>query len=197
MGRQFTTALRMAAITLVIGGLLYPLAVTGVARLAFPAQATGSMVSVDSVSSGESRVVGSALIGQSFERPEYFHSRPSYAGAGYDASASGASNLGPTSRELRDTVAKRVQEVRATDGVPADRAVPVDLVTGSGSGLDPHITVAAARIQIDRVATARGLSREEVARLVDAHTEGRQLGFLGEPRVNVLLLNVALDALGR
>lgn len=188
MKRELFIALRMAGITLLLTGAIYPLAVTGIARVAFPDQAAGSLIET------ASGVVGSELIGQAFESPRYFHSRPSYAGSGYDAAASGASNLGPTSRLLRDTVSGRVAAVRADEGLPSTALVPVDLVTGSASGLDPHISVAAAELQVARVARERGLAAADVARLVRQHTQGRQFGFLGEARVNVLLLNLALDS---
>jgi len=187
MKRELTAALRMAAITIVLTGVLYPLAVTGVAQLVFPSQANGSLVR-----SG-SEVVGSALIGQSFEGPEYFHSRPSYAGDGYDGALSSGSNLGPTSAALRDEVAARVKSVREQNGLAPEAEVPIDLVTGSGSGLDPHISVAAAQLQVDRVARERGMTGDAVRVLVAEATVGRQLGVLGEPRVNVLVLNMALD----
>lgn len=191
MRRELMTALRMAGITILLTGLVYPLLVTGVARVAFPHQAAGSLVS------DASGVVGSELIGQAFNGDEYFHPRPSYAGLGYDASASGGSNLGPTSKELRDDVAARAVALRAENGLPADASVPVDLVTGSASGLDPHISVASAQLQAARVARERDMTAAQIEALIEAHTEGRQLGFLGEPRVNVLALNMALDEAGR
>lgn len=187
MRHELQRALRMALVTLVLTGVIYPLAVTGLAQLVFPSRADGSLVRVGS------EVVGSELIGQSFSEPGYFRGRPSYAGDGYDASRSGGSNLGPTSATLRDAVASRVRETRALEGIVADEPVPVDLVTGSASGLDPHISVAAAQLQVERVARERGMSSAEVRELVALHTQPRQLGFLGEPRVNVLALNMALD----
>ena len=187
MRRQLLPALRMVLALTVICGLAYPLVVTGVAQAAFRHQAEGSLVEVD----GEP--VGSALLGQSFTRPEYFHPRPSAAGDGYDATASSASNLGPTNPDLLAAVSERVGAYRDENGLGADQPVPVDAVTASGSGLDPHISVANARLQAPRVAEARGLSEDEVLSLVADHTDGRVLGVLGEPGVNVLELNLALD----
>jgi K+-transporting ATPase ATPase C chain len=168
-------------------GIIYPLAVTGIALLLFPDKAQGSLIREDG------RMIGSKLIGQPFSGPGYFHSRPSAAGAGYDAAASGGTNLGPTSRKLfEEQVKERADRLRASN---PEAEIPADLVTSSASGLDPHITPAAARFQLPRVARERGLSEDEVWRMVLGHTEDRQLGFLGEPRVNVLELNLALDAL--
>ena len=175
---------------MVITGLVYPGLVTGVAQLVWPRQANGSPVTVNG------QVVGSALIGQSFASARYFHARPSAAGNGYDDTLSSGTNLGPTSAKLADTlIAGAVDsEVRLDHAVKGK--IPSDLVTSSGSGLDPDISPAGAALQVDRVARARGLSTEAVRSLLARHTRGRQLGFLGEPRVNVLELNLALDSLG-
>jgi K+-transporting ATPase ATPase C chain len=188
MRKQLVPALvAFIAFTLLVG-VAYPLAVTGISQVAFSSKADGSLVERDG------KVVGSSLIGQSFDGREYFQSRPSAAGDGYDASSSSASNLGPTNPALLDEVAKRVAAYRADNGLAVDADVPADAVTASASGLDPHISVANARLQAPRVADARGLSLDRVLALVDDHTEGRSLGFLGEPGVNVLELNLALDA---
>jgi K+-transporting ATPase ATPase C chain len=180
MKKQLITSLLYTAITAVVLGILYPLAITGLARVFFPAKANGSLVY-----NAQHELVGSQLIGQPFTGPTYFHSRPSAAGAGYDAANSGGSNLGPTNKVLVDRVNSQ------TEGPNA----PIDLVTTSGSGLDPDMTPAAAYFQIARVAAARHVSEAQLRQLVDAHITQRQLGFLGEPRVNVLVLNQALDAL--
>jgi len=179
--------LMLAMLTLVTG-VLYPLVVTGAAQLAFSREAQGSLI----VRDGE--VVGSSLIGQPFSDPKYFWSRPSAtSSAPYDAGASSGSNQGPLNPALRDAVQARIAALKAAD--PDNRLpIPVDLVTASGSGLDPHISPAAAAYQVERVARARGLGVEVVRGLVTEHMEGRQFGFLGEPRVNVLELNLALDA---
>jgi len=190
MKRTLLIALRMTLLTLLVTGVAYPFVITGVAQLAFPGTADGSLV----VSGGQ--VVGSELIGQGFVSDRYFHSRPSAAGeSGYDASASSASNLGPTSRDLIEAVSDRVDRVVATEQGVRPGDVPVDLVTSSGSGLDPDISPDAAMLQVARVARVRGLDRDAVRSLVEQLVTPRQLGVLGEPRVNVLELNMALDAL--
>jgi K+-transporting ATPase ATPase C chain len=187
MKKNLTTAVLMTIATTVLLGIVYPLLVTGLAQLIFPKQANGQLIQ-----SNDGVVIGSRLIGQPFSGPGYFHSRPSAAGAaGYDAGASSGSNLGPTNAHLITRVSGDVAKLQAENpGV----AIPVDLVTTSGSGLDPDITPAAAQFQIRRVASERKTSEAEVERLVSEHSENRQWGFLGEPRVNVLQLNIALDA---
>lgn len=187
--KQLWPAIALTFVLMLITGLVYPGVVTGLAQLLFPRQANGSLIVA---SNGQ--VVGSALIGQSFARPEYFHPRPSAAGAGYDDTLSGGTNKGPTDRKLADTlIAQAVDSVIAQEsGVKGQ--IPSDMVTSSGSGLDPHISPADAQLQISRVARARGVPASKIEALVAAHTEGRQLGFLGEPRVNVLTLNLALDS---
>jgi K+-transporting ATPase ATPase C chain len=187
MWRSTLTAIRFAAVTLLITGILYPLAMTGLAHVVFPNKANGSLIK-----EGD-QVIGSKYIAQQFSRPEYFHPRPSAAGDGYDAMASGASNLGPTSAKLIDRVRSAVAETVAENpGIEAGE-VPVDMVTASGSGLDPDISPANAYAQVPRVAAARQMSEEEVMGLVEENTQDRALGFLGEQRVNVLELNLALD----
>lgn len=190
MARELRPALSILILLSILTGLLYPGLTTVLAYLFLPAQADGSLLP-----GGQ----GSALIGQPFDAPEYFWSRPSATGpAPYNAAASSGSNLGPTNPALLDAVQARIEALRAASeaaGVPADAPVPVDLVTASASGLDPHISPAAAAWQVRRVAAARGLDPAFVQALVDKHTEGRQLGLLGEPRVNVLRLNLALDTL--
>jgi potassium-transporting ATPase KdpC subunit len=183
--KNFVTAVLMTVVTAVLLGLIYPLAVTGLAQVLFPDKANGQLIVKDG------QVVGSRLIGQPFASPGYFRSRPSAAGAaGYDAGASSGSNLGPTNKKLIDRVKADVEKLQAEN---PGKPVPVDLVTTSASGLDPHISPAAAEFQVLRVVRERGMSEDEVRRLVAAHTEGRQFGFLGEPRVNVLELNLDLD----
>ncbi|MGO8969358.1 MAG: potassium-transporting ATPase subunit KdpC [Myxococcaceae bacterium] len=188
MRSLLTIALRTTLLTLLLTGLLYPLAVTGAARVLFPARASGSWLSDE-----RGQVVGSELLAQGFSSPSYFQPRPSAAGAsGYDATASGGSNLGPTSKKLRDGAAELLKKLE-TDNPAAPRPVPAELVTASASGLDPHLSPEGAQWQLRRVAAARGLSEERVRAVVAAHTEERTFGFLGEPRVNVLALNLALD----
>ena len=187
MRRQLLPALVAFLAITFLTGIAYPLAVTGVAQLAFPGRANGSLVERDG------QVVGSRLIGQPFTGPAYFHPRPSAAGDGYDAMASSASNLGPTNQTLIASARERAIEYRRENGLAADARVPVDALTASGSGLDPHISPSNARLQARRVARARGLPPQRVLELVRAHSGGRSLGFLGEPAVNVLELNLALD----
>ncbi len=187
MRRQLLPALRLLAVITVLVGIAYPLAITGVAQALFGDQADGSIVTVD----GEA--VGSSLIGQVFTGDGYFESRPSAAGDGYDGSASAASNLGPNNPDLLATIEERSVAYRERNGLEADSLVPVDAVTASASGLDPHISVANARLQAERVAEARGLSVDEVLALIDDNTDGPTLGFLGEAGVNGLELNLALD----
>ena len=191
MLKELKPALLMLALLTVLTGGIYPLLVTGIAQLVFPHQANGSLIEQNG------KVVGSELIGQPFFNPKYFWGRPSATGPlPYNASASSGSNLGPLNPALKDAVKARIDALKASD--PANTApIPVDLVTASGSGLDPHISPAAARWQAPRIARLRGLSEAEVSKLIDAHTQGRQLSLLGEPRVNVLALNLSLDHLGK
>ena len=185
--RQAWAALRMLIVMTVVLGLAYPLAMTGFAQAVFPGRADGSVVETDGTA------VGSSLIGQSFDgRPEYFQSRPSAAGDGYDPLASSASNLGPENQDLIVAIEERRQAAAALDGTDPDAGAP-DALLASGSGLDPHISPEYAEQQIARIARERGLSEDAVRSLVEENTGGRALGFLGEPHVNVLLLNLALD----
>jgi len=182
--RNLIAAVLMTIVTTMILGLIYPLVITAVAHVVFPNQANGQLIERNGT------VIGSRIIGQGFSSPGYFHSRPSAAGTGYDAANSGGSQLGPTNRKLIDSVKARVDAAHQEN---PGAAVPIDLVTASASGLDPHISPAAAEFQIPRLARQRGTSPENIRTLVSEYTSGRQLGFLGEPRVNVLELNLALD----
>jgi len=186
--RQLKPAILVTVVFTVVCGLAYPLLSTAIGQAAFHDKANGSLIRRDGV------VVGSKLIGQTFTAPQYFHSRPSAAGAGYDGSASSGSNLGPTNPDFLSSVKDRADAYREENGLAADAMVPVDAVTASGSGLDPDISIANARLQINRVATERGLAVSVVQQLVDKFTDGRQLLVLGEPGVNVVELNLALDA---
>ena len=186
--RNLRSAVLMTVVTTLLLGLAYPLAVTGVAQLLFRDRANGQLIERNG------RLIGSRIIGQAFTGPGYFHGRPSAAGAGYDAANSAGTNLGPTNKNLVAAVAANVEAAkRQNPCVEPCAAVPVDVVTTSASGLDPHISPAAAAFQVVRVAGERGRPVDEIRGLVAEHTEGRQLGFLGEPRVNVLMLNLALD----
>jgi potassium-transporting ATPase KdpC subunit len=185
--KNLVTAILMTIVTTVLFGLIYPLAITGVAQLIFPDKANGQLIK-----RAGGVVIGSRIIGQPFAAPGYFHSRPSAAGpVGYDAGSSAASNLGPTNKALIDRVKADLEKLRAEK---PGKPVPIDLVTTSASGLDPHISPAAAEFQVPRVARERGLAEAQIRQVIMAHTEGRQFGFLGEPRVNVLELNMDLDS---
>lgn len=192
--KPFLTEIRAAILATVILVIvccgLYPLVVFGIGQIFFKQKADGSLI-VDA----QGTVRGSRLIGQQFTGPRYFHSRPSAAGNGYDATSSGGSNLGPTSQKLRDSIAQNVSDYRAQHGLAANFAVPADAVTASASGLDPHITPANAELQVGRVAKARGLDVEAIRKLIIQNTEGPDLGVLGDTGVNVLSLNLALDSL--
>ena len=186
--RELWISIRMTVILTLLLGLFYPVAMTAIGYAIFPRQAEGSLIALGST------FVGSELIGQSFTSAKYFHSRPSAAGNGYDATSSGGSNAGPTSKSLIDSVSKRIKDVTQSEGVQASQ-VPIDLVTASGSGLDPDISPAAADLQAERVAKARAVNPDTVRQLIQDNTHGRWLGLFGEPGVNVLKLNLALDSL--
>ena len=185
LSRNFISAVLMTIVTTVILGVIYPLGITAIAQLAFPNKANGQLIDRNGV------VVGSRIIGQGFSSPGYFHSRPSAAGTGWDAANSAGSQLGPTNKKLIDSVKANVEAARKEN---PNAPVPIDLVTASASGLDPHISPAAAEFQIPRIARERAIPEANVRQLIAAHTEGRTFGFFGEPRVNVLELNLALDA---
>jgi len=185
---QLRPAIVLTLLLCVITGVLYPGIVTALAQVLFPHQANGSMVTVDG------KVVGSALIGQQFSQPYYFHSRPSAAGNGYDPTSSGGTNKGPTDAKLADTLIAQAVDSEVANDHAVKGKIPSDLVTSSGSGLDPDISPASAFLQVARVAKARGADSASVRALVDRHVTGRQFGFFGDPRVNVLLLNIALDS---
>lgn len=182
--RNLFVAVLMTLVTTVLLGIVYPLVVTGMAQVLFPDQANGQLIERDG------KVIGSRIIGQSFSSPGYFRVRPSAAGTGYDAANSAGTNLGPTNKRLVEAVTSNVEAARKEN---ASAPVPIDLVTSSASGLDPHVSPAAAAFQVPRVARERGVSEPDVQRLVTAHAAGRQFGILGEPVVNVLELNLALD----
>jgi K+-transporting ATPase ATPase C chain len=187
MWQQLLPGLRMTLVMTILTGVIYPLAVTGLCQVFFRDKANGSLISVNG------QVIGSELIGQNFTTPDYFHPRPSAAGNdGYDATASGGSNLGPTNKKLIDRVQASVDKFRK-ENPDYQGAIPADLLTASGSGLDPHISPASAEAQAQRVAKARGVAVDQIRTMIASHTKGRDLGFLGEPRVNVLMLNLDLD----
>ena len=187
MWEQLLPAVRITLVLTVLTGMIYPALVTGIAQAIFPKQANGSLIEVNG------RVIGSELIGQKFSKPEYFQGRPSAAGDGYDAANSGASNLGPTSQKLVDRI-KADAEKFHKENPDFSGPIPADLLTASASGLDPHLSPASAAAQVARVAKARGITQDQAQQLVDRFTEARQLGFLGESRVNVLKLNIELDS---
>jgi len=184
MKKNLITAILMTVATTILLGIIYPLVVTGLAQLIFPKQANGQLIQKDG------KIIGSSIIAQGFSSPGYFHPRPSMAGIGYDPTSTNGSQLGPTNQKLIDRVKGDVANAQTEN---PNTPVPIDLVTGSGSGLDPHITPASAEFQLPRVAKERGTTVDQLRALVQKHTEGRQLGFLGEARVNVLELNLDLD----
>ena len=190
MRRHIITAILYTIVTTVIFGVLYPFAVTGAAQLIFHDKANGQLIYAKALGSQNGQLIGSRIIGQPFTAPGYFHSRPSAAGNGYDAANSSGSNYAPTNKKLIDRVSGDAAALQSDN---PNAEIPVDLVTASGSGLDPHITPAAADFQVARIAHERNLAENTVRELIDRHTEGRQFGFLGEPRVNVLELNLDLD----
>jgi len=185
MKKNLVTAVLMTIATTILLGIVYPLVVTGIARVLFPYKANGQLIRRDG------KTVGSRIIGQAFTGPTYFHSRPSAAGNGYDAGNSGGTNLGPTNQKLIDRVRQDAASLQTEN---PGRPIPIDLVTTSASGLDPDISQAAAEFQVPRVARERGMSEDQVRKLVNKHTAGRQFGFLGEPRLNVMELNLDLDS---
>ena len=192
MKSQFFGMLMLLLVMTVLTGLVYPLFITALAQVTMPYQANGSLIL------SEGKVVGSTLIGQKFTDPKYFHGRPSVAGQnGYDGSSSGGSNLGPTSKQLIESIQDRAEAVRTENGLARASTVPADLVTASGSGLDPDITPSAAFLQVQRIASARNLDPQIVHALVERHIRHKQLGVLGEARVNVLELNIALDSFNK
>ena len=186
MKKNLLIAVWFTVVTTIMFGLIYPLGITGLAQIFFRDRANGQLIKKDG------KLIGSRIIGQAFTGPAYFHSRPSAAGTGYDPTSSGGSNLAPTNKNLLERVKGDVQKLQAEN---PSAPIPVDLVTASGSGLDPDISPAAAEFQIPRVAHARGMKEEDVRALVERHRKGRDLGFLGEPRVSVLHLNLDLDSL--
>ncbi len=189
MWKSMINSFMMVIVLTMLTGIAYPLTMTVLAQTLWPQQANGSLIARDG------QVIGSRLIGQNFASPGYFHGRPSAAGAeGYDAASSSGSNLGPTNQKLKAAAAERTINARSENNLPQASSIPGDLVLASASGLDPHISPASAYLQVERVAAARGLPPAQVRSLVDSHSRGRQFGFLGEPRVNVLELNLALDA---
>ena len=185
MKKNLSIAVLMTIATTILLGIIYPLVVTGLAQVIFPDKANGQLIAKDG------KIIGSRIIGQGFSSPNYFHPRPSAAGTGYDAANSAGSQLGPTNQKLIDRVKQDTERLQAEN---PGKPVPIDLVTTSASGFDPHISPAAAEFQVPRVARQRGISDELLRQLVAKHTQGRQFGFLGEPRVNVLELNLDLDA---